>query len=119
MQWWEKNIPHAHLDIYGTVEKPLKPKILLPQFRSVMDTRTRNDNLLPRRMQSGKTAVQVPFLQLHLYFAVTEFRPAGSKAHNKDAEIWKSHCFLVGNVTQKVMKNQNQKAEDEAILQGA
>lgn len=38
------------------------------------------------------------------------------KTYNKAADVWRSHCFLVGSLTQRAMKKQNQKAEDEAIL---
>lgn len=38
------------------------------------------------------------------------------KTYNKAADVGRSHCFLVGSLTQRAMKQQNQKAEDEAFL---
>lgn len=110
---------HVQLDIQGSVNKKKKspkPQILLSQCRSVMDTRTRSDNLLPEPCKVVKllskptgTLLATPFV----FCWNQEFRPAGFKAYNKDAEIWKSRCFPVGNLTQKIMKNKNQRAEPE------
>lgn len=92
---------------------------LLIQSGLMIVVRNRSDNLLPRKPQSWQNccpSTQVQFLVISFVFCCNEFRPAGFKMYNKEAEIWKSHCFVEGSLAQKAMKKQIRKAGDGATL---